>query len=118
MNEENVSGHLEVEIRDSLKVYFSGSVVAISTKNANGPFDILTSHQNFISVLLDDVKITLPSGEVKSFPCQAGIMKVNSNKVNIFLNVEIFEGEIDKKIEEDSDNYYNKRISEERQKHQ
>lgn len=100
--------YLNAEIRDSLKVHYSGKIKSLSAKNEKGSFDVLPIHENFISVIYDDVSIGLTSGEIKSFPCKIGIIRVSSNMLHLFLNIEAVDDDLIESFKKESANYYSK----------
>lgn len=84
---------LSVEIRDTVSLLFEGEATGISSTNKKGLFDILPIHENFISVVLDEVVVHTRNGD-KRFPNKTGILKVSENEVKGFLNIETVEEEV------------------------
>lgn len=67
--------------------YYEGDAFSLSAKNETGPFDILSDHANFISLIsAGEVVIQGPFG-VRSFKLNRGILKVHNNFVVLFANV-------------------------------
>lgn len=79
---------LEVYIRDPEKIYFQGKVIAISSLNEKGPFDILAEHENFITIIKDTLTLQMPDNTTKNVPLNKGVLKALRNKVYIFLELE------------------------------
>jgi hypothetical protein len=79
---------LTVEIRNPDKVLFSGGATAVSSKNSIGPLDILPQHENFISLLTDNITVHLEKHQKQEIPNQSAIVKAKLNKVSIFLGIE------------------------------
>lgn len=79
---------LHVEFRDQHGLVFSGDVTSLSSQNSQGPFDILPSHAHFISLIREQVKVTLPQGTQKEFQIQQGVLRCFDNKVEIFTGLE------------------------------
>lgn len=79
---------LTVYIGDPEKVIFEGEAEAVSSINEKGPFDILLRHENFICTVQDKVTILLKGGDKKEIPISKGILKSETNKINIFLGIE------------------------------
>lgn len=79
---------MQVEVRNPDKVLYSGPAVAISSKNAVGPLDILPEHENFISLLTDKITIWTDKRQKQDIPNTNAIAKNKLNKVSIFLGVE------------------------------
>ena len=78
---------LMVYVRDPERLLFSGQVESITSYNDKGLFDVLPIHENFITIIHDKV-IVRPKGGIKEFPLTKGILKVEENEVQIFLNAE------------------------------
>lgn len=83
----SITKPLTVKIHDLSKVLFDGEVYAISSTNESGPFDILSSHTNFITLIKDFVVLTLPSKEKKEFKIETGVLKNLNNEVEVYLGV-------------------------------
>jgi F0F1-type ATP synthase epsilon subunit len=43
--------HMHVKVYAPFKVYFDGDALSISAVNDTGPFDILTKHHNFMTLI-------------------------------------------------------------------
>lgn len=67
---------------------FEGEVLAVSSINSKGPFDILLDHENFISIIKQKIILHLKDRTTKEIPINTGVMKVYANTVEIFLDVE------------------------------
>jgi len=79
---------LYVTIRSPEKIVYQGEVKALSSINEKGPFDILGSHGNFISFVRKSITLHEKSGEKKEMKIDSGVLKVQENKVDIFLGIE------------------------------
>jgi F-type H+-transporting ATPase subunit epsilon len=79
---------LHVTIRSPEKIVYEGDVKAISSLNERGPFDILGSHGNFISFVRKSITVHETSGSKKEMKIDSGVLKVQANKVDIFLGIE------------------------------
>lgn len=79
---------LKVHISDPENVHFEGEAVAFSAINQVGPFDVLPTHENFISMVKDKVVVHISKGEKKEIPIQSGVVKVRENQVFVLLGVE------------------------------
>jgi hypothetical protein len=79
---------MEVKIYSPFHDYYEGSTFSLSAENATGPFDILPTHHNFISLLTpcDVVLRTVEQGEQR-IRISGGIMHVKADKVTVFLDV-------------------------------
>lgn len=79
---------LDVNIRNPQTVVFAGKANSITSVSEPGPFDILPSHANFISLIKDNVIIHQKGKKDIVIPVDEGIMKVFENTINIFLGFE------------------------------
>ena len=78
---------LQVKISSPFETYYEGEALAVSGINDSGPFDILPHHANFLSILTEG-NIEIHTGSKKiSIPLKRGIMRVESNKVQVFAGV-------------------------------
>ena len=64
---------------------FQGFVKSISSVDKKGPFDILPTHENFISQFTGKLEIVPETGEKITFDKAAGVVEVANNIVKIFL---------------------------------
>ena len=79
--------HMHVKVYAPFKVYYDGLAESISAKNATGPFDILASHHNFMT-LLSPCEIVVRDGtREEKVEIQRGIMHVKKDEVIVFLDV-------------------------------
>jgi F-type H+-transporting ATPase subunit epsilon len=78
----------KVSIRSPEKTLWEGSAVAVSAKNTEGPFDILASHANFVTMLKSEpVAISLPDGTKKEFTSDSSVLAVQGGEVHIYTDV-------------------------------
>lgn len=76
-----------VKISSPYETYFEGEALAVSAVNETGPLDILPNHANLLSILIPgNVLVHLEDRKV-IVPLKRGIMKVSTNKVQIFADV-------------------------------
>lgn len=78
---------LAVYIRNPEELVYKGIAKSVSAVNSKGLFDILGVHENFITIIKDKV-IVRSKNEEREFPVTQGILKVETNTVNIFLGTE------------------------------
>lgn len=76
---------LKIHNRD--EVIFEGSVASLSSINDKGKFDILQKHVNFITLVRDKLELVMPDGNRREVPIQDGILKVENDKIDVFLGV-------------------------------
>jgi F0F1-type ATP synthase epsilon subunit len=77
---------LDLTVRNRDDIIFSGKVDSITSYNTKGRFDVLPSHANFISLLEKYLIYKSADGE-KNIPIKNGILKVDKNKVKVYLGV-------------------------------
>ncbi len=78
---------LDVLIRSKNKIYYKGKASSISSVNDDGPFDVLSAHTNFISLVKDFVIIDFDKDTRKDFKIDRGVLKVSANKVEGFIGI-------------------------------
>lgn len=79
---------LLVYVRDPERIFYEGPAFSVSSTNASGPFDILPEHENFISLIKQNIVIHMITGEKREIPLEKGVLKTQSNKVWVFLGLE------------------------------
>jgi F0F1-type ATP synthase epsilon subunit len=84
---ESSPAYLTIYIRDKNKTSFKGQGFSVTSTNEKGVFDILPEHANFISLIKDFVTIDKGNPKEKKMLIYGGVLKVASDKVDIFLNV-------------------------------
>jgi F0F1-type ATP synthase epsilon subunit len=82
-----INKQMYVKVYAPYKVYYDGQARSVSASNRTGPFDILSGHHNFIS-LLDTCEIIIRTdrGEEK-IKIDRGIMHVRADQIIVFLDV-------------------------------
>ena len=78
---------LHVIVRDRSGVQWEGEASAVSGFNEAGPFDVLSSHANFISIVKKKLVVTVPTGAKQEINVESGVMHVQGNKVMVYLGV-------------------------------
>jgi F0F1-type ATP synthase epsilon subunit len=79
---------IHVVIQDLARTVFEGDVSAISSINEKGPFDILSFHENFISLIKDQITLTHLEGAKQQIKLNAGVLRNMDNVVQIFIGVD------------------------------
>lgn len=74
-------------IRDKQNILYQGKASALSTRNVDGPLDILPEHTHFISLVKDFILVTKPDGTKSQFTIDMGIIKVYENEVWVYLGI-------------------------------
>lgn len=80
---------LHVRIISPQQLILDTEAFSISSKNLQGPFDILPQHANFISIIENSpivVNISNQKSAIFKFPL--AIILVTSNKVNIYTYIQ------------------------------
>lgn len=67
---------------------FNGEVRSVTAQNKTGPFDVLLDHENFISIITEDMQIVGLDGKKQMLPVRYGLMKVSNNQIQVFLDLE------------------------------
>lgn len=76
---------LHVKVISPAQIYYEGPAESVSAHNKVGPFDILSDHANFFSLLTSgDIAINT-GAQVLKFPIKDGIVKVTNNIVTLFI---------------------------------
>jgi len=90
MNLENIppSNNLTVTVRNRERLLFEGKALALSSYDDAGPFDVLPLHTNFISVVKNMLTIIKEDGSRVELPVERGVLKVSSNRVEIYMGFE------------------------------
>ncbi len=78
---------LTAVIRDRNMLLFQGEIEAVSSFNDKGPFDILSQHANFISIIKKNIVLHLAQNQEKRIELESGILKVRDNNVEIYLGI-------------------------------
>jgi F0F1-type ATP synthase epsilon subunit len=77
---------LTVVIKNKDKTLFEGQAYAISSINDKGPFDILPQHENFITLIKNNIIVHTTPKEKVEIQIENGLARVSENKVDMFVN--------------------------------
>ncbi len=79
---------LKVKVIAPGQIHYDGPASSVSAVNHVGPFDVLPSHHNFIS-LLDkcQLKVGLDGKNVKQIAIKSGLIHVKEDDVKVFLDI-------------------------------
>jgi F0F1-type ATP synthase epsilon subunit len=81
---------IEVCIKTAETTLFQGPAPSISSVNDTGPFDILSFHENFITLIQKHIVISREGVAPLVIPIQSqAVMQVESNRITIFLGIEV-----------------------------
>lgn len=79
--------HMHVKVYAPFKVYYDGLAESISAENTTGPFDILATHHNFMTLLSPCNIVVRNEGKEEKVKITRGIMHVKKDEVIVFLDV-------------------------------
>ena len=81
---------LKIRISTPREVLFEGEAESVSSVNADGPFDILPMHANFITfVQKQKFVLRLVEGQTKEFLFDFAIVYNKDNQVNIYTDIQL-----------------------------
>ncbi len=72
-------------IKTRQQTLYEGDIVALTSRNKRGVFDILPQHSNFITLLDSVIVVHEPSGRQQQFPVPNGVLQVSENSMQVFL---------------------------------
>lgn len=79
---------LHVRITNATKVLWEGEARAVSSQNSDGPFDILSYHANFITLIRGvPITVTVSTGEKQTYDFKEAVLYVKENEVKIYGDV-------------------------------
>lgn len=79
---------IQVKVAAPFHTYFEGQATSVSAANDTGPFDVLSQHKNFMSILKPGpITVRLPNRPAFTMNIEQGIMHVKADKVSVFLDV-------------------------------
>lgn len=80
---------LRVRILSPQKLLLDMEASSVSSKNLQGPFDILPMHANFITVVEDQqIVVRIPKQKPLTFKFPIAIIYNNNNRVNIYTYIQ------------------------------
>jgi F0F1-type ATP synthase epsilon subunit len=82
-----MSDVIHVRINSPEKIIWEGDAEWVSSENAQGPFDILAFHANFVSIIENrEIKVKTIDG-VKTYTFPYSVIYAHSNQVKIYTNL-------------------------------
>jgi len=78
---------LFLNIKNRQKVFFNDFCDIVSSTNEVGPFDILPFHTNFVCLIKDYAHVYQGDSKTLDLKISNGILKVEDNRVSIYLDV-------------------------------
>lgn len=82
-------GTVYLTVREKENILFEDEIMAITSFNEKGIFDILPLHENFISIIKNSVIIHKKGGKREVLKIESGILKVFENRINIYLGIRV-----------------------------
>ncbi len=79
---------INVTIRDTENIIFTGDVDRISSYNEVGKFDIYPMHANFISIIRQEIELFKDKQLIKKIDIEQAVLKVKQDVAHIFLGIE------------------------------
>jgi F0F1-type ATP synthase epsilon subunit len=77
----------EVTIRSKEKLLYKGVARTLSSENEEGPFDVLYSHANFITLIFGYVVIDKGLPTELSFQLEKGVMHVTGDVIQVYVGL-------------------------------
>lgn len=78
---------LYLTVRNRVQVLFEGNVLAMSSVNDSGPFDVLPQHANFISLVQQYIRILDENNRNHEIAVDNGVLRVRENRAVAYLGV-------------------------------
>jgi F0F1-type ATP synthase epsilon subunit len=78
---------LTISVKGTDAVLWEGEGDSVSSKNSEGPFDILPMHTNFISVVENAPIVVRMGRDKKEFSFPFSVIYAHSNTVFIYTNL-------------------------------
>ena len=82
-----MTDQLHVRINSPEKIIWEADAAWVSSKNEQGPFDILPFHANFVTILENSLIRINTGTEIKEFTFPHSVVYVHANKVYIYTNI-------------------------------
>jgi len=79
--------NITLSIKNRQGTMFNDTVKAVSSFNDKGPFDILSEHENFISLIKQKIVIHKLDNKTEEFEIDNGVLRVYKNNVSIFIGI-------------------------------
>jgi len=90
---------IHTRIISAKQTIFEGNVAAITSTNAQGKFDILPYHANFLTLIQNKpIILTFPDKKTQTFVFPIGILYCRDNIVDIFTDIQLSEEDFEKEL--------------------
>jgi len=84
----NQEGALHVRISKATNVVWEGEANSVSSINAEGPFDILPMHANFVTLIKGQlITVRDLDGNEQQFDFKQAVIYVENNQVKIYSDI-------------------------------
>ena len=84
-NQSDTKNKLWVTVRTRQGLAFEGELMAVSSVNPSGPFDVLGEHANFVCMIANKLILRKSDGKEEEINVDKGVMMVEKNRVNAFI---------------------------------
>lgn len=91
---EPSSEKIVISVLSPEETLYSGEATALTCHNADGDFDVLPLHTNFISLIDEYVIIHMLNGEKRKITIGKALMKAIENNITILLNIDLTERDL------------------------
>lgn len=78
---------LFVKVLSPTRALYEGEAISVSASNKVGPFDILSGHTNFFTILTASDVVVRTGKDTHTFPIAQGVMKVHDNTVTLYIDI-------------------------------
>ena len=82
-----MDNNIALSIRNKQGLVFNDRVKAVSSYNDRGIFDVLPEHENFISLIKQNIIIHKNNNQKEEIKIDNGVMRVYKNNVNIYIGI-------------------------------
>ena len=79
--------NISLLIRSKQGLVFDDKVIAVSSYNEKGLFDVLGHHENFISLIKDKIIILKIDNQRQEIEIENGVISVVNNKIEVFVGI-------------------------------
>jgi F0F1-type ATP synthase epsilon subunit len=79
--------YIFLKVQNRHGISFNDKVLAITSYNERGVFDVLPKHENFISIIKNKLIIHQMDGTDKEIKLDSAILRVYRNEANVFLGI-------------------------------
>ena len=87
IKKDTIKDKITVSIKNKKEQLFLGDALSVTSKNADGVFDILPFHVNFITLIYDFIVIDRNQQTERRFEMENGVLYTLGNKVDIYIGL-------------------------------